>query len=219
MKKTSKIFAAILILSATLSCGGGSGGSPPSQRPVLYNLAISLNDFDFTALKADNERNPYIAFGAPFKDTFLNATFEYYPNAGSTVVSPVSGTIIELEYDENPGDYSMSIEAPNASDWKIIIDHVLEPTIKIGDSVTAGQSLGVAGVWEKSFGRTELQIFNNNDKLSYCPAAFLSSEVSSLILDELTAFMRSWMDFIGNQSAYEIEKMNPAGCLAEKVQG
>lgn len=218
MLKKSKIMFAALIMFFLTSCGGG--GSPaPSQRPLLYNLGVDFSDFDFAALQADGNRNPYIAFGAPFRDSFLNATFEYYLNAGSTIVSPVNGIVIELEYRETPGDYTMSLQASNASDWKIIIDHVQQPTIVVGDAVEAGQALGVAGVWEKTFGRTELQIFNNNDNLSYCPTAFLSPDVEAAVKEDLTDLMTSWMDYIDDQSAYDINAMNPVGCLATTVQG
>ena len=218
MKNTLKIFTVVSIIMAAISCSGG--GSPsPSQRPVLYNLAVSLNDFDFAALKADSNRSPYIAFGAPFKDVYLNATFENYPIAGSTIVSPVNGIVVEFEYKASPGDYSISLQAENASDWKVILDHVQQPTVALGTAIRAGDKVGIAGVWEKGFGRTELQIFNNNDKLSYCPTAFLATDVAEAVVDELTEFMRSWMNFIDDQSVYDIEKMNPAGCLAETVQG
>ncbi len=216
LKALSMVFIALIALAGT-SCSGSSSFAP-SQRPVLYNLAVSLGDFDFESLKADH-RNPYIAFGAPFRDEFLNATFEYYPNAESEIVSPVNGVVIELEYKPSPGDYSISLEATNANEWKVIIDHVQGPTIALGDTVTAGQKIGIAGVWEKSFGRTELQIFNNNDNLSYCPTAFLSPDIASEVIESLTLFMTSWMDYIEDQSVYDTDKMNPAGCLAETVQG
>jgi len=204
-----------------IHCGGTAsddtnGDDSTSSTPILYNLGISFDDFDFDSL---GTRDPLIVFGNVLSGTTLNPTFEYYLDVNATIISPVNGTITSIDEREDSSDYSVVITPTDATDWWVVLDHVLNVAVSVDDVVSAGDSLGTAGTWEGSIGRTELQIVNNNDGLSYCPTNLLDSSVDAETKDDVSTLISDWEEHKGDTTTYDESLMDPIGCLTTTVQG
>lgn len=222
IKKTNFVFCIFLTLATIVSCGGSTDNSNNNNNddsdaePVLYNLGIDFDDFDFASL---GERNPLIAFGDELTATQDNPTFEYYLTSDATIISPVNGTVTEITEREDSSDYSIVIIPTDATSWWIILDHVLNVAVAEGDVVSAGDSLGTAGTWEDAIGRTELQVLNNDDGLSYCPTGLLDSSVETEEQNNITNLIQTWEEYKSDTSLYDDDSMSPEGCLTATVQG
>jgi hypothetical protein len=218
------ILHSVLVLTCLclMMCGGSqsddSNGddNDSDSTPVLYNLGIDFDDFDYESL---GERDPLIAFGDVLSGTQLNPTFEYYLTSDATIIAPVSGTITDITERDDTNDYSIVITPTDASSWWVVLDHVLNVSVVEGDAVSAGDSLGTAGTWEDNIGRTELQVLNNDDGLSYCPTALLDSSVETQEQNNIINLITTWEEDAGDTSIYDENSMSPAGCLEETVQG
>jgi hypothetical protein len=198
------------------SSGDGDGDGDTSGTPTLFNLGIDFDDFNFDIL---GDRDPIFVFGDILTGTQLNPTFEYYLVEGSTIIAPVNGTVNDVGYRADTEDYSIVIIPEGASSWWVVLDHVLNPVVSADETVSAGDTLGVAGTWELGQGRTELQVINNDTGLSYCPFDYFDSESSTTVEGEVTDLMNSWEEYKGDTDIYDQSSMSKPGCLESTVQG
>ncbi|MFH1654914.1 MAG: hypothetical protein ABIE74_12810 [Pseudomonadota bacterium] len=210
-------FLTVLICA---SCGGGDSGgvTPASLNPILKNLAINFSDFDLTIL-ANEDRKPFLPFGGVLTATQLNPTFEFYLKFGSDIISPVDGVIADVHFRSDSNDYTVSITPQDTNDWSLFLDHVLTPVVAVGTIVAAGDAIGKAGMWDENLGRTELQLYNNTDFLSYCPMNYLDSSVASGLEAEITNLMNEWEALESDPNAYDESAMSPPGCLTTSIEG
>lgn len=228
--KLSIYLMMLLLLLATFSCGGSSGSPTPSpsSNPELENLAVILadynaetgkaGDFDFLDTGAIDARPLYV-FGSDLPSGNLNPTFEYLVDEDTAIFSPIAGTVSEIGYRSDDVDYSIIIIPSDATDWIVILDHVLNVLVEVGDVVTVGQPLGIAGTWFGGLGRTELQVMNNTNGLSYCPFVVFDSNLEIMFQQKVTDLMSQWETYIGDPDVYDQDSMVYPGCLIESTSG
>ena len=218
----------LLLLVTTFSCGGGTSSSPASADPELKNLGVTFDnydagtgkagDFNFPVLSAADSK-PFYVFGSPLPGGALNPTFEYLTDPDAVIFSPVDGTISEINHRVTQDDYSVVITPINAVDLRVVLDHVLNVAVSVGDLVIAGEQLGTAGFWTIDMGRTELQIYNETDGLSYCPFAVFDADLTATFQDKVTNLMDQWEVYVDDPDVYDQDAMVYPGCLIESTPG
>jgi len=228
--KLSVYLITLLLLLAISACGESSSSPTPSPSsdPELINLSVIFADYDAGTGKAGDfdflatgtiDAIPFYVFGSPLPSGNLNPTFEYLVNEDAAILSPITGTVSEIDYRSEHLDYSITIIPSDATDWIVALDHVLNVSITVGDIVPAGQQIGTAGTWFGGLGRTELQVINNVNGLSYCPFAVFDSNLKITFQQKVTNLMNQWETYINNPDIYDQDSMVYPGCLIESTSG
>jgi hypothetical protein len=143
----------------------------------------------------------------------LSPTYEFYVDPNAQVLSPVSGEIIGIGPTSNDEDFGIAIHADDSGDYTVIIDHVQDLTVEVGDHVDAGQVLGRAGIWSELQGRTELQINNNYNDYAVCPHALLADELKDDYAARLANMYADFETVRGDSDLYDESSFAMPGCL------
>ncbi|MGA0156644.1 MAG: M23 family metallopeptidase [Candidatus Limnocylindrus sp.] len=149
---------------ATPSPTQGSGGS--ASMPVLTVPFVEPEQ----AVK-------FYVFGVKLPSGRQNPTFEIETaDQSSAVFASTAGTVISIEPTDQ-GDQTIMIIAGN-DNYALFYDHVSNPQVSIGQTVTAGDQLGTVGVLNDGRGRSELMIkdLSNKEKSAQCITLFGSKE-------------------------------------------
>lgn len=152
----SLLFLGAMCLLACQKEDNQTDDTPPILTVVPVNLAYLQN---------------HIAFGEVLSSMVKSPAIEYIMDVADAPVSAsASGTVVAVVKNEGYSDYEIRIKPSKNSAWTLIYDHVLDPQISVGQSLSAGDLLGTAGEGN----RTELQINKNNkgSETSYCPLDF-----------------------------------------------
>jgi len=122
-------------------------------------------------------------------------------------------------------DYSIHITTNGQMEkWIYETEHVINPKVKVGDRVTAGQIVGEVSNFNNSapagFGSVEIGIFKGgNPPKHVCPFLYLDPSIKETIYAKLRAFYKAWNEYRGktiyNESSYSVP-----GCLAlNEIEG
>jgi hypothetical protein len=100
-------------------------------------------------------------------------------------------------------------------------EHLLNPTVKVGDKVTAGQKLGIVSDYNphwkaKGLGVIETGVFfskkGSNAPWHACLSSFLDPTKKSAMLATLSSAFAAWEAELGDNTLYDEAKMSPVGC-------
>jgi len=125
------------------------------------------------------------------------------------------------------GDVSIQVTADGKMQrWVYETEHVLNPKVKVGDKVRAGQIIAEVSDFDKSapagFGVVEIGILHGGGEglpEHVCPFAYLDDSIKEETFQRLNALFKSWEDYIGDQNLYDENSPYP-GCLAlEPIEG
>ena len=165
-------------LVATLACGGGSGGGGSSPTSPDTNTASSNTQVNTTApvlsvaFVPTSQAAAFWVFGTKLPSGADNPTFEIETfDQTAPVYAAAAGVVINITTSSNGVDKTVFIFPAINSIYDISYDHVMNPTVSVGQTVTAGQRIGTVGILNNGRGRTELQI-NKSDispVLAHCP--------------------------------------------------
>lgn len=110
----------------------------------------------------------------------------------------------------------------------VIYDHLVSPSVKTGDMVTAGQQIGetgpVGGGAPYNFIELQVNYFpstspkNQSQSEGRCPSSSIATNRKQPMLDELKFITDAWEKLRGDMSIYNEAAWVAPGCLSEKVQ-
>lgn len=116
------------------------------------------------------------------------------------------------------GDYSIHVTANGKMGrWIYETEHIINPKVKVGDKVTAGQTVGEVSNFNNSappgFGSVEIGILRGGNPSNHvCPFLYLDSSIKEDVYAKLRAFYKAWNEYRGkiiyNESSYSVP-----GCL------
>lgn len=135
---------------------------------------------------------------------------------GTKVLSLVDGTVFNIGKVWS-GDYSIQVTADGqANDLIYETEHVINPLVKKGDSVKAGQVIAEASGFDKNapagFATVEIGVLQGGSPPQhFCPFAYLDPSVKQQILTKLQDLMKNWEIYIGNSTLYD-ETLTVPGC-------
>ncbi|HET7098989.1 MAG TPA: M23 family metallopeptidase [Patescibacteria group bacterium] len=245
----SKGFASILMVLVILTVGGAimfslfkKGNtsnpvnigaltpSPNSDEPPLKlkSIGIEFSDFKFTKDKLQFDK-PFMEYGffIPGSDAEHPAKNNPQPTfvvpLGTPVRSLVDGVVANIATVWS-GDYSVQFTADGKMQkWVYETEHIINPKVKVGDKVVAGQIIGEVSTFDKGvpagYGTVEIGILKGgNPPQHVCPFAYLDDSIKNEVFKKMGELFKSWQDYIGNQTLYKATTI--PGCLTlEAIDG
>jgi hypothetical protein len=150
----------------------------------------------------------------------------FYLPLGTSVISMVNGTVCDIPKLWS-NDYSVRVAPPGmkcTQGGAFVLfehEHLLNPTVKVGDRVSAGQKLGVVSDYNphwkaKGLGVVETGIFfmkkGTKKPLHACLSLFIDPSKKSSMLSSLSSAFAAWETELNDTTVYDEAKMSPIGC-------
>lgn len=134
---------------------------------------------------------------------------------GTKVHAIASGEIYDVKQLYSK-DYSIMIDVGD-KDLYYEIEHVLNPTVKKGDKVKAGQIVAEVSTHNSKnnagLGLFEVGVLKHgNPPQHLCFFDHVDESVKPELDKKITAFYKSWEEYIGDSSFYDEAKMPTPGC-------
>lgn len=240
----NRLLVVSVFVAFTFGCNetNNKTGTPPnsnnsnvasldSNEPPLKLKSIGINfeDFKFTQEKLQFDR---LIMGYGFvvpANSASNGKDKSNPQPtfvvplGTKVRSLVDGIVVAIPTLWS-GDKSIQVTADGQMQkWIYETEHVINPIVKVGDRVTAGQVIAEVGSFgggdPDGFGAVEIGILaGGNPPYHVCPFAHLDESIKQDTFDKLRAHFNSWQDYVGIQTLFP-ETTIP-GCLTlDPIEG
>ncbi len=190
-----------------------------------YDAATNkAGDFLFTKKKLQFNRvfMPY-GFVIPGNSTTsgkdkANPQPTFVVPSGTKVLALVDGVVARIEKVWS-GDYSVMVSSDGQMQkWMFETEHVLNPVVKVGDKVKAGQVVAEVSDFDKSvpagYGTVKIGILNGGGSQPehVCPFLYLDPSVKQQITTKLQDLMKNWETYVGDASLYD-ETLATPGCI------
>lgn len=223
--------------------GVASGSAIPK---VVQNWGLSLAPYDAATGKAgvmqlagvtpptfgnavdDNMYSRIVGLYGEELKGMLEPQMAFMAPLGTPVISMVDGTVCDLPTLYS-NDFSVRV-APtgtkcsgNSASIMFEHEHLLNPMVKVGDKVKAGQQIGIVSDfnphWKaKGIGIIETGVFfskgsSDNRPWHACLANALDPSKAATLLSTLSSIEQGWMTVRGDTSLYNLSAQNPIGCL------
>lgn len=182
--RNASIFWVSSILISTIACGGGGGGTPtsPSAGGSSGGNTQDSTPPSMTAAFVNPEQAvAFYVFGVPLPSGVQNPTWEIETATQDVpVLAVMSGRVMAIT-NTSQGDQAVTVQTSDSSIYVLVHDHVLDVRVSVGQTVTAGQQLGIVGRLNNGRGRTELQLNRRipAPEVAVCLRTFFSSAVNT----------------------------------------
>ncbi len=195
----------------------------------LKSIGINFEDFKLTKQKLQFGRifMPYGFFIPSGGDSAHPAKYNPQPTfvvpLGTPVRSLVDGIVANVATVWS-GDYSIQVTNNGQMEkWIYETEHVINPKVKVGDRVTAGQIIAEVSTFDKEapsgYGTVEIGILKGgNPPQHVCPFAYLDETIKTETLKKISALFKSWEEYVGDSALYP--ETSIPGCLTlELIDG
>ena len=138
---------------------------------------------------------------------------------GTKVHSLIDGVVIDVPKLYS-NDYSIMVGTDPKSRWRYETEHVIDPLVKPGDIVKAGQVIAKVSPHNmqgnSGYGLVEIGILKGgNPPQHVCPFAYLDSSIKDEVQKKLLALYKAWEEYRNDSNLYD-EKAQPIpGCLIQ----
>lgn len=187
----------------------------------LKSIGINFEDFKFTKAKLQFGRlfmfYGFYILGGSDNPAKYNPQPTFVVPLGTPVRSLVDGVVAGVPKVWS-GDYSIQVTVDGKMQkWVYETEHVINPKVKAGDKVSAGQIVGEVSTFDKGapagFGTVEIGILKGgNPPYHVCPFAHLDESIKEEVFKKMKDLFKSWEDYIGDKSLYD-ESLPVLGCL------
>lgn len=209
------------------------------EPPVLKSLGFNLDyynsvtnragDFHFTpalarTLSGDPNYQKFIwsDYGiqdtrSPNDPTKRNVQPTFYLPLGTKVLAPIDGEVVTVKTLYS-NDYTIWFAATKDSTWSYEMEHVINPIVKVGDKVIAGQVVAEVSThnseYNIGFGIVEIGLFHpvNNEPTHWCPFAHWDVSIKEEMGKKITALYAAWENYMDDQSIYNDASYPVPGC-------
>jgi hypothetical protein len=210
-----------------------------SDRPEIENIGLEIDFYD----KSTNRAGDFVfdTFIYPWGDEIYNekifydygetrtnedGTTELEPQPifivplGTKVHAITTGKVLDVKKIYS-GDYTIMLIKPENPKWVYEHEHVINPLVEIGDSVSAGQVIAEVSdynSWLKDdgYGVLDIGILTTQEDgtpLHYCPFDYLNESIKEDYFEKINALYDSWENYMGDDSLYKQEKNKIPGCI------
>lgn len=194
----------------------------------LKSIGIDFEDFKFTKQKLQFGRifMPYGFYipGGNDNPAKYNPQPTFVVPLGTPVRSLVGGVVANMPVLWS-GDISIQVTVDGKMQkWVYETEHVINPKVKVGDRVKAGQIIAEVGSFDNGdpvgFGAVEIGILKGGNSPEHvCPFAYLDESIRADTLKKISTFFTSWEEYIGDTTLYD-ESIAIPGCLTlNPIQG
>ena len=222
---------------------------------IMQNVGFDMKAFDPAtgmagAMKITGTRPPKAPTNDPnakeldARNTYLFLPFGYteadgddpqwsfYLPLGTPVISLIDGTVCDVPklYSD---DFSIRVvpdgykcESAGRASIMFETEHVIDPLVKVGDRVMAGQKIATVSDYTKSwkelgYGIVEIGVFfaleNDLTPWHACPTRFFDPKVKAGLVSDLKSVADAWSKEIGMPDMYK-QATNPEfGCIKGDV--
>ncbi len=193
----------------------------------LKSIGVEFSDFKFTKEKLQFNRL-FMGYGfvIPGNETTSgkdksNPQPTFILPLGTPVRSLVDGVVANIPTVWS-GDYSIQVTGSGKLErWVYETEHVINPKVKVGDRVTAGQIIAEVGSFGNGdpvgFGSFEIGILHGGGEgppEHVCPFAYLDDSIREETFTNLRKLFKDWEEYIGDQTLYDESEKIP-GCLTQ----
>jgi hypothetical protein len=235
---------------ASGSGSSSSGAQPTSQKDIpaiIQNWGFNLADFNsstgmagdmlikgvvpptFTGATAAEDNAMYRHLIGVIGEIVRGAVepqLAFIVPLGTSVISMVTGTVCDVPKLYS-NDYSIRIAPPGMACMQggayILFEHehVLAPSVKVGDKVTAGQKIAIASDYNphwkaKGLGIIETGVFfskkGSNAPWHACLTSYLDPSKKTAMLSTFSKALAAWETERSDASLYNESAMSPVGC-------
>ena len=110
--------------------------------------------------------------------------------------------------------------------WVYETEHVINPKVKVGDKVTAGQIIAEVSDFDKGapsgFGAFEIGILHGGGEgppEHVCPFLYLDDSIKDETFTKMRELFKSWEEYAGDKTLYD-ESLTTPGCLTlDPIEG
>lgn len=205
----------------------GSVGNSDKPPLKLKSIGVEFSDFKFTRGKLQFGRI-FMPYGFYIQGGIGNPS-KYNPQPtfvvplGTPVRSLVDGVVANI-ITVWSGDYSIQVTADGKMQkWVYETEHVINPKVKVGDRVTAGEIIAEVSAFDKGapsgYGTVEIGVLKGgNSPQHVCPFAYLDDSIKEEAFAKIKTLFKSWQDYVGDQTLYGETKV--PGCLTlDPIEG
>lgn len=211
-----------------------------SDEPPLLLKSIGINldyydpvsnragDFVFTKQKLQFNRL-FMGYGF-FVPSSEASPAKYNPQPtfilplGTPARSLVDGIVVKTPTLWS-GDYSVQVTANGKMEkWIYETEHIINPRVKVGDKVMAGQIIGEVSDFSPGlpagFGMVEIGILKGGQVPQHvCPFAYLDPSIKQDMEKKMIALYKAWEDYVGNPTLYNESASNHSCLTPNPIDG
>lgn len=196
-----------------------------------YNPSTNTaGDIKFTKIKLPFEQL-YSPFGqqdprSPNDPSKKNPQPTVILPLGTKVLSLVTGEVVEVKQLYS-GDMTVMVAKDKNSQYLYETEHIKNPTVKVGDKVTAGQVIGEVSDYDShnnpGFGLIEIGILHattdGGPPNHICPLNYLDPSIKDKTFASLTKLYTAWNQYLGKE-IYKHSTFATPGCVVlDPVKG
>ena len=198
-----------------------SNDEPPL---LLKSIGVNLDDIVFSKAYLTGFDQPFMGFGYVIPAKY-SSTGQSKGNAQPTFILPkdtkvlsiVDGVVAAIPQLYS-GDYSIQVTANGKIEkWIYETEHIINPKVKVGDKVVAGQVIAEVSNYNKNlpgFGIVEIGILKGgNPPQHICPFSYLDPSIKEETFKKIKALYKSWEEYIRNTALYS-EDEPVTGCVS-----
>ena len=196
----------------------------------LKSIGVNLSDFIFTREKLQFNRI-FMGFGFVIPSAMTStgqAKWNPQPTfvlpLGTPVRSLVDGVVVSMPTLWS-GDISIQVTADGKMGrWIYETEHVINPKVKVGEAVKAGQVIAEVGSFgngdPSGFGAVEIGILKGGVAPAHvCPFAYLDESIKDETLAGIKDLFNRWETYVADTALYDPSEKIP-GCLTlEPING
>ncbi len=204
------------------------GNEPPLK---LKSLGIELSDIVFMEDEISLNR-VFIEYGFEVPSSMSEGGEgkvlhqpAFIAPLGTKVHSLVDGEVVEVK-EIWSGDYTVMVAKGGGKNtrWIYETEHVINPVVKVGDIVKAGQVVAEVSDFDTrnyaGYGLVEIGILEGGAQpLHHCPFLYLDESVKEEYYEQLTTLMARWEEFKGDSSIYNEDSFVVPGCITLETIG
>lgn len=205
----------------------GNENEPPLK---LKSIGVNFEDFKFTRQKLEFNR-VFMGFGfvipantSSSGKAKSNPQPTYVVPLGTPVRSIVDGVVAAIPILWSK-DYSVQVTKDGKMQkWVYEMEHLINPKVKVGDKVSAGQIVGEVSNFNsgapEGFGAVEIGILKGGQIPEHvCPFAYLDDSIKEETFKKMNNLFASWEEYTGDKTLYG-ESAKIPGCLTdEPIEG
>ena len=211
-------------------------GKLQEESPRIEHLGVEFAPYNPTTMKAGDF--VFDKFTYSWGGTYNTKVFSDYGEAEEekngtiirdpqiiyilplgTKVRAVSSGIVTSIHQLYSGDLTIFVTKPESPSWHYEHEHVINPVVKVGDAVVAGQVLAEVSNYSKwlredGYGVVDIGLFKPSEHPGHhCPFLYLDESIREKSFAEIRDLYKSWEEYMGNKNLYDEEHHALPGCI------
>ncbi len=199
----------------------------PNAIPLIKSMPADLSLMPITNEKFGEYDRPYFDYGFQVEASSAaparkNPQPTFILPMGTKVRALIDGVVVGVPKLYS-NDYSIHMATDENSQYIIETEHVINPLVKTGDKVKAGDIIAEVSDYDahnySGYGLVEIGILKGGNPPSHiCPFLYLDSSIKDQTETALREFYQKWNTFKGKQT-YDTSLQTPGCLIIEEVEG